>query len=119
MKVLSQIARQGDPRFLQAAQGDYWFWRRGYQVVQFEPRALEAGFFDEDLNDNAEHTIVFGALGVIHQALGRVNRPVPPRLEFPSELTQFVGPAVRECTMGDLRTWERTGLRWRVRLPRR
>lgn len=108
MKVLSQIAKQGEPRFLQAAQADYWFWQRGYEVVRFERDSLIAGDHDSDLTTEIENTIVFASVSTVRDAITRAGRPLPANLDFPPELSQFVGRRVRELTMGQVRKWEST-----------
>lgn len=108
MKVYSLNAKQGDPRFWQATQANYWFWQRGYDVVGFEREQLDAGQLDADLRDDAEHTIVYGAVAVVREALVRAGRPEPSNLDFPSELESFLERRIFETTMGEVRSWERT-----------
>jgi hypothetical protein len=35
MKVLSLTSQPGEPRYCQSLQVNYWFWERGYEVLQF------------------------------------------------------------------------------------
>jgi len=106
MKVYSLTAKQGDPRFLQAAQGDYWFWQRGYDVVPFQREQLQAGDLDFDLTQNIESTIVYASVSVVREAVNRAGRPDPPNIDFPTELESFVGRSISESTMGEVRRWE-------------
>lgn len=91
MKVYSLNAKPGDPRFLQAAQANYWFWQRGYEVVGFDREQLDAGELDRDLLDDIEHTIVYASVAVARDAILRAGRPQPPNLDFPAELETFIG----------------------------
>lgn len=105
MKVYSLNAKQGEPRFLQAAQANYWFWQRGYDVVGFERHELDAGGLDDDLLRDAENTIVCASVVVVCEALHRAGRPLPPSIDFPPELQRFVGRAISQATMGEVRRW--------------
>ncbi len=40
MKVYSLVAREGEPRYLQAVQGDYWFGQHGYGMAGHQYTAL-------------------------------------------------------------------------------
>ena len=106
-RVYSLNANQGDPRFLQALQGNYWFWQRGYEIVGFERERLLAGDFDFDLIDDIENTIVYGSVAVIRDAISRAGRPDPPNLDFPPQLVCFLGRKVTETSMGEVRRWEK------------
>lgn len=106
MRVYSLNAKQGDPRYLQAVQGNYWFWQRGYDVVGFEREQLNAGELDADLINDPEHTLVYGSVAVVRDAVIRAGRPEPPNLDFPPCLVQFVGRKIFESTMGQVRDWE-------------
>jgi hypothetical protein len=105
MKVYSLNARQGEPRFLQATQANYWFWQRGYDVVGFERAELDVGRLDGELLGDAENTIVCGSVAVVCDALARAGRPAPANIDFPAELKSFVGRAISEATMGEVRQW--------------
>ncbi len=106
MRVYSLNAKQGDPRYLQAAQGNYWFWHRGYDVVGFEREQLNAGELDADLIGDTENTLVYGSVAVVRDAVTRAGRPEPPNLDFPPCLANFVGRTVFDSTMGEVRDWE-------------
>lgn len=107
-KVYSLNAKQGDPRFLQAAEGNYWFWQRGYEVVGFERQQIDAGDLDSDLLGDSENTIVYGSVLAVRDALARVGRPVPLNIDLPSSLERFVGRSVTETSMGEVRHWEKS-----------
>ena len=118
-RVYSQSAKQGDPRFLQAKQGNYWFWQRGYDVVEFERAQLDAGELDNDLLSNTDDTIVYGSVAVVRDAITRAGRPDPPNLDFPASLDRFIGRSVSETTMGEVRRWERENERLPVHIKPR
>lgn len=105
-RVYSLNAKQGDPRYLQAAQGNYWFWQRGYEVVGFEREELDEGKLDTDLSEDSENTIVYGSVAVVRDAIRRAGHPAPTNLDFPASLSQFVGRSVSQATMGEVRHWE-------------
>lgn len=104
MKVYSLNARQGEPRFLQAAQVNYWFWQRGYEVVGFEREDLAAGRLDEDLRTRPEECIVCGSVVVVQEALARAGRPAPTGDDAPESLREFLGREVAASTMGEVRS---------------
>lgn len=104
MKVYSLNARQGEPRFLQAAQANYWFWQRGYEVVGFEREELAAGLLDEDLRTRPEESIVCGSVVVVQEALARAGRPTATCDDTPESLRQFLGREVAASTMGEVRS---------------
>lgn len=106
MKVFTLTAARGEPRYCQALQVDYWFWERGYEVVSFTRDELQRGLLDEDLLQNPEQTIVYGAVGIVHMALARVGRPKPPNIDFPASLAAYLGRRVFDATMGEVRSWQ-------------
>jgi hypothetical protein len=108
MKVLSQVASIGEPRYLQVAQGNYWFSLRGYELASFHHEDLLAGKFDGDLAD-PNSVIVFAAVTVVRDAIRRCGRPDPPNLDVPPELACFIRRNLGETTMGSVRDWERDG----------
>lgn len=114
MKVLSLNAPEGSPRHVQMLQGNAWFKLRGYEVVTFERQQFTAGEFDVDLLNDRETTIVFASVGVVCEALERAQRPAPPNLDYPSELTAYIGRTIQELTLGTIRDWVRQGS---MRLP--
>jgi hypothetical protein len=105
MKVYSLRAEPGEPRYLQATQGNYWFWQRGYEVVPFVRQQLQAGDLDADLTTAIETTLVWGSVAVVREAVARAGREAPPNIDFPPELSSFLGREVREATMGDVRRY--------------
>jgi len=109
MKVYSLVAKHGEPRYLQAAQGDYWFWQRGYDVVPFNREQLTKGELDGDLLGDIENTIVYASVAVIHEAIERAGRPAPPYIDFPSELNRYCGRSIRHTTLGNIKQCAQTG----------
>jgi hypothetical protein len=105
MKVYSLRAEPGDPRYLQATQGNYAFWQRGYEVVPFVRDDLQAGRLDADLTTAIESTLVWGSVAVVREAVERAGRMPPPNIDFPPELSAYVGREIREATMADVRRW--------------
>jgi len=103
MKVLSLTSQPGEPRYCQSLQVNYWFWERGYEVLQFARDELLSGRLDHYLYDEREDTIIYGAVAVVRDALKRANRPAPPNIDFPDELRGYLGRRVSECTMGSIR----------------
>lgn len=106
MKVFSLTAARGEPRFCQAQQTDYWFWERGYDVVPFTRDELQQGRLDEDLLQRREQTIVYGAVGIVREALQRAGRPQPPNIDFPTSLAAYCGRSIFETTMGQVHVWQ-------------
>ena len=106
MKVYSHKERQGSPRYLQAQQTNYWFWERGYEVIDFEREELSSGAFDSILQHEADSCIFYGPVGAVREAVERAGRPSPPALDFPEELEAFVGRKIFETTMAEVRHWE-------------
>ncbi len=106
MKVYSLVAREGEPRYLQAMQGNYWFGQRGYEVVSFRREQLDAGELDGDLLGDPGSTIVYGSVAVVRDAIARAGRPVPGNLDFPAELADFVGRKIFDTTLSEVRRWE-------------
>ena len=106
MKVLSLIAKMGEPRYCQAQQVNYWFWERGYEVIPFERNDLLEGRLDDDLLRDKENTLVYGAVAVVRDALSRLSVAAPPNLDFPPMLKAFFGRAIYEGTMGEIRKLE-------------
>lgn len=103
MKVYSLNVRQGEPRFLQAVQANYWFWQRGYEVVNFEREELAAGRLDDDLRLEPEGLIVCASVVVVQETLARAGRPAPGWDDVPESLQQFLGREVASSTMGEVR----------------
>jgi hypothetical protein len=103
MKVFSLSSKPGEPRYCQSLQVNYWFWERGYEVIQFERIELLTGKLDRYLHEEHEDTIVYGAVAVVRDALQRANRPAPPNIDFPTELQGFLGRKISECSMGSVR----------------
>lgn len=103
MKVFSLRAEPGDPRFLQATQGNYWFWERGYEVVPFTRQQLHAGDLDADLISAIDSTIVWGAVAVVREAIERAGRKPPANVDFPPELSGFLKRSVRQANMAEVR----------------
>jgi hypothetical protein len=107
-RVYSLAAKQGDPRYLQAVQGNYWFWLRGYEVVEFNREQLTSGELDPQLLHDPENTIVYGSVAVVREAIVRAGRPEPANIDFPPELGRFLGRAVWQATMREIRGWEQS-----------
>lgn len=108
MKVYSLKTKKGAPRHLQALQGNYWFWLRGYEIVSFEHQQLTDGELDHDLISDPEHTLVYASVAVVREALIRAGRPAPPNIDFPQELIAFIGRRIAETTMSEVRQWEKS-----------
>ena len=109
MKVYSFAAGPDDDRFPQVAATDFAFRRRGYEVVAFTFADLAAGRLDDDLSNHADRTLVWGPVGAVLGALDRAERPRPPLLDFPAELTGFLGRRVWRTTLGTVRSSEVDG----------
>lgn len=77
-------------------------------MVSFSRDELSAGRLDDDLVNDPEHTIVYGAVGIVREALARANRPQPPNIDFPNSLQNYLGRRVFDSTMGEIREWERS-----------
>lgn len=103
MKVISLVAKMGEPRYCQSIQVNYWFWERGYDVIPFHRTELLDGSLDEHLIEDRENTIVYGAVAVVHDALKRMGIPRPANLDFPPSLADFFGRTISDATMGDVR----------------
>jgi hypothetical protein len=106
MKVLSLIAKMGEPRFCQAQRVNYWFWERGYEVLPFSREQLVSGELDELIVGEKESTIVYGAVAVVRDALKRLSITAPRNLDFPAELSEYFGRTITQATMGEVRRWE-------------
>lgn len=103
MQVLSLSSKPGEPRYCQSLQVNYWFWERGYEVMQFTRDELLSGKLDRYLLEEHEETIVYGSVAIVREALQRANRPAPPNIDFPAELQGFLGRKISECSMGSVR----------------
>jgi hypothetical protein len=84
---------------------DYWFWERGYDVVPFSVDDLRQGKLDDDLRNDPEQTLVYGAVAIVREALKRIGRPAPPNLDFPLSIRNYADRAIFETTMGTIRAW--------------
>jgi hypothetical protein len=109
MKVLSLLSQPGEPRHCQSLQVNYWFWERGYDVILFARAELLSGKLDRYLHEEHEDSIVYGAVAVVRDALQRANRPVPPNIDFPCELHDFLGRRISDNSMGAVRELVRNG----------
>ncbi|MEM9701327.1 MAG: ATP-grasp domain-containing protein, partial [Planctomycetota bacterium] len=116
MKVYSFTAKENEERYPQVAATDWAFRRRGYQVLSFTFDDLTAGRLDEDLVQAAESTVLWGPVGAVLGALDRAQRPRPPRLDYPTELTKYLGRTIRSGTLGEVRAsdGDRGPFRWPV-----
>ncbi len=106
MKVYSQTALPGEPRYSQVIQTNHWFWERGYEVIPFSRDDLKRGCLDVALLQAAEETILYGAVAIIREALQRAQRPEPANIDFPIELLPYIGRRLDETTMSEVRSWE-------------
>ena len=51
MRVYSLKEQQGSPRYQQALLINYFFWQRGYEVIDFAREQLTKGEFDYELKN--------------------------------------------------------------------
>ena len=103
MRVYVQATVQGEARYSQMMQTEYFFWERGYDVIRFTLDELASGKLDEDLLGDMEHTIVFGAVAAVRLAIQRAGRPLPPNIDFPLSIRHWAGRRVWDTTMGEIR----------------
>jgi len=107
MKVLSLRSTKGEPRYCQTQQVEHWFWERGYDVISFDRRELLDGALDRHLVEDREHTIVYGAVAIVHDALNRLSIAAPQNIDFPESLRPFFGRKTWSTTMGAIREIQR------------
>ncbi len=61
-------------------------------------------FEDVDQFDDLGPTVgVAGWLGDVWQGLKKLGKPIPPPLDYPDELREFLGRDVRQSTLGEVR----------------
>jgi ATP-grasp domain, R2K clade family 2 len=46
---------------------------------------------------------VSGWIGDVHRALTKLNKPIPINIDYPEELTEFLGRNIRKGTLGEVR----------------
>ena len=107
MKVFSLNEQEGAPRYGQMLQTNYGFWLRGYEVVPFERAQLSQGEFDEYLLNQPDEVIFVASVGVMREAFRRAGKPIEQLLDFPAELEGFFGREISQCSMGEVREWEK------------
>lgn len=82
------------------AQGwaEYGFWQLGIETASF-------AWIDEinDLTDLGPEVGMAGFIGDVHRALEVMGKPIPENVDYPPELTEFLGREIRLGTLGDLR----------------
>lgn len=79
-----------------------WFAERGAECLVFSMEDLEAGKLDDDLLKEPEHSLVFGGIGAVREALARAGRPFPDLQDFPEALRSFAGRRIWDSTMKEI-----------------
>ncbi|MBS1634473.1 MAG: ATP-grasp domain-containing protein [Bacteroidetes bacterium] len=70
-----------------------------YYNMGFEVREVES--FDK-LTEVEESNIFLGSIQFIHQALHKLNKPIPEPLDYPESLTPFLGRKLFASTINDI-----------------
>lgn len=75
----------------------------GFQQLGVETTPFY-GFGDvSDLPDLGPTVGVAGYIGDVHEGLKAMGKPIPANIDYPSELTSFLGREIREGTLEDVR----------------
>ncbi len=103
MRAYVQQVRDSDFIYLPMVEAAHWFDRRGYEVIRFEYADIAKGALDDDLLHHPDEMVVRGGVGTIRQLLQRAGRPLPPNIDLPPSLSEWIGRRFWQSTMGKIR----------------
>lgn len=94
-KVYIQLGQDGMP----VAPCGFTLWE-GARFLGLEPE----GFQLEQLQDLplSRSTLVHGWVRTVHDALRQIGATIPPPLDYPEELTSYLGRTVHQSTLGEV-----------------
>ena len=88
MRVYSLKEQKGSPRYQQALLMNYYFWQRGYEVIDFAREQLTKGEFDYELKNKYDEVMFVASVGVMNEVFERAGKNIK-NIDFPEELDEL------------------------------
>lgn len=90
--------KEGYPEDINTFNAYQGFWEQGVETAPFY------GFGDiEELSDLGPEVGLVGFIGDVLEALRILGKPIPSPLDYPEELTPWIGRKIRRGTIGEVR----------------
>jgi hypothetical protein len=78
--------------------------RRGFWLLGVETSTFESTEEISDIGDLSPTVGVAGYIEDIHRALTKLGIPIPKSMDYPEELTDFLGRSLRQMKLGEIRS---------------